>query len=76
MDLDLTADHVDALEERTEGWGAGLQLAALSLRDVTEPAKLVRDDTSATHDRDRSVPWPGCIACAPATCRWASDSHA
>ena len=32
MGLDLTADEVVALEERTEGWVAGLQLAALSLR--------------------------------------------
>ncbi len=32
MGLDLDAADVDALEERTEGWIAGLQLAALSLR--------------------------------------------
>ncbi|HEX8508840.1 MAG TPA: AAA family ATPase, partial [Propionibacteriaceae bacterium] len=34
MGLDLTTTDVDALEERTEGWIAGLQLAALSLRDI------------------------------------------
>jgi LuxR family maltose regulon positive regulatory protein len=34
MGLDLTAAHVDALDERTEGWIAGLQLAALSLRGL------------------------------------------
>ena len=34
MGLDLTAAAVAALEERTEGWVAGLQLAALSLRDL------------------------------------------
>jgi LuxR family maltose regulon positive regulatory protein len=34
MGLDLTAANVDALEERTEGWIAGLQLAALSLRGI------------------------------------------
>lgn len=39
MGLDLQPDHVAALERRTEGWAAGLQLAALSLRD--------RDDASA-----------------------------
>ena len=32
MGLDLSAADVDALEDRTEGWVAGLQLAALSLR--------------------------------------------
>jgi LuxR family maltose regulon positive regulatory protein len=34
MGLDLTAADVDALDERTEGWIAGLQLAALSLRGL------------------------------------------
>ena len=33
MGLHLTADDVDALEARTEGWIAALQLAALSLKD-------------------------------------------
>jgi LuxR family maltose regulon positive regulatory protein len=32
MGLELTADQVEALERRTEGWIAGLQLAALSLQ--------------------------------------------
>ena len=32
MGLDLTADDVAALETRTEGWIAGLQLAALSMQ--------------------------------------------
>jgi LuxR family maltose regulon positive regulatory protein len=38
MGLDLTAENVDALEARTEGWIAALQLAALSMQgreDVT-----------------------------------------
>jgi LuxR family maltose regulon positive regulatory protein len=34
MGLDLDAADVEALEERTEGWIAGLQLAALSLRAI------------------------------------------
>src|SRR5215210_583749 len=38
MGLDLTAADVDALEARTEGWIAALQLAALSMEG--------RDDTS------------------------------
>jgi LuxR family maltose regulon positive regulatory protein len=36
MGLELTAADVDALEERTEGWIAGLQLAALTLRDIAD----------------------------------------
>lgn len=36
MALDLEPSDVEALEERTEGWIAGLQLAALSLRGLTE----------------------------------------
>jgi LuxR family maltose regulon positive regulatory protein len=32
MGLDLAAEDIEALETRTEGWIAGLQLAALSLR--------------------------------------------
>lgn len=39
MDLNLSTDEVAALETRTEGWIAGLQLAALSMQrqqDVTE----------------------------------------
>lgn len=38
MDIELTAEHISALEARTEGWIAALQLAALSLQgrdDVT-----------------------------------------
>jgi LuxR family transcriptional regulator, maltose regulon positive regulatory protein len=36
MGLELTAADVDKLEDRTEGWIAGLQLAALSLRGVAD----------------------------------------
>ena len=32
MGLDLSGEHIAALEERTEGWIAGLQPAALSMR--------------------------------------------
>jgi LuxR family maltose regulon positive regulatory protein len=40
MGLALTADDVAALEERTEGWIAGLQLAALALhRTVSQPGR-------------------------------------
>ena len=39
MGLDLTERDVEALESRTEGWVAGLQLAALSLRNATTRAE-------------------------------------
>jgi LuxR family maltose regulon positive regulatory protein len=35
MDLDLTSEQVAALESRTEGWIAGLQLAALALQGAS-----------------------------------------
>lgn len=47
MGLDLAAEHVAALERRTEGWAAGLQLAALYARNRTtagaDPATAVAD---------------------------------
>ena len=42
MGLNLSPDHVTALETRTEGWAAGLQLAALSLRSQEDPAPVRR----------------------------------
>ena len=41
MGLDLADSDVQALEERTEGWIAGLQLAALSLRGLAEHGEVV-----------------------------------
>jgi ATP/maltotriose-dependent transcriptional regulator MalT len=41
VDADLPADAVAALAARTEGWAAGLQLAALSLRGQADPAGFV-----------------------------------
>ena len=41
MGLDLADSDVQALEERTEGWIAGLQLAALSLRGLAEHRAIV-----------------------------------
>ena len=41
MGLSLTADEVAALEARTEGWVAGLQLAALAMRDRTDHAGFI-----------------------------------
>jgi LuxR family maltose regulon positive regulatory protein len=39
--LDLPAESVAALQDRTEGWAAGVQLAALSLRGHADPARFV-----------------------------------
>jgi LuxR family maltose regulon positive regulatory protein len=39
--VDLGAAEVDALVQRTEGWPAGLYLAALSLRDQADPSAAV-----------------------------------
>ena len=38
--MPLAAEIVQALDERAEGWIAGLRLAALSLQDGTDPAAL------------------------------------
>ena len=54
MRLELTAADVDALEDRTEGWIAGLQLAALSLRSITDRTKIA-DFISAFTGSNRFV---------------------
>jgi LuxR family maltose regulon positive regulatory protein len=41
MGLPLSAEQVAALQERTEGWIAGLQLAALSLQDREDVAGFI-----------------------------------
>ncbi|MDX1378321.1 MAG: hypothetical protein R3307_05690, partial [Anaerolineales bacterium] len=41
MQLDITEDTVNALEMRTEGWAVGLQLAALALRNLSDPQDFV-----------------------------------
>ncbi|MEM7535105.1 MAG: LuxR C-terminal-related transcriptional regulator, partial [Chloroflexota bacterium] len=42
MSLTLTADDVEALDARTEGWIAGLQLAALSIRGRADVSAFIR----------------------------------
>lgn len=42
MGLTLTGNDIAALEERTEGWVAGLQLAAISIQDTVDPARLIQ----------------------------------
>ena len=41
MGLDLAPDQSGVLDARTEGWAAGLQLAALSLRGQADPAAFI-----------------------------------
>jgi LuxR family maltose regulon positive regulatory protein len=47
--LDLSADDVTALEARTEGWIAGLQLAALSLQGRPDKASFIESFTGTHH---------------------------
>ncbi len=42
MGLHLDARSVAMLEERTEGWVAGLQMAALSMRDHEDAARFIK----------------------------------
>src|ERR671914_935160 len=42
MGLDLSAEDIAALETRTEGWIAGLQLAALSMRGREDVPRFIR----------------------------------
>jgi LuxR family maltose regulon positive regulatory protein len=51
FEVDLPADDVDALAQRTEGWAAGVQLAALNLRSVDDPGSFLRRFTG----NDRNV---------------------
>jgi LuxR family maltose regulon positive regulatory protein len=47
MGLDLSAEDVTALESRTEGWIAGLQLAALSIRGRPDAASFIQTFTGS-----------------------------
>jgi LuxR family maltose regulon positive regulatory protein len=49
MGLDLTLQQVTALEKRTEGWIAGLQLAALSMQGLEDVAGFVTAFTGSNH---------------------------
>nr|ALV86488.1 LuxR family transcriptional regulator [uncultured bacterium 20] len=55
MGLDLTADAVGQLEERTEGWVAGLQMAALSLRKSPQSTGGVAHTIAAFGGQHRYV---------------------
>ncbi len=47
MGLDLSEEEIAALETRTEGWIAGLQLAALSMRGHKDAAGFIRSFTGS-----------------------------
>ncbi|MDQ5826076.1 MAG: LuxR C-terminal-related transcriptional regulator [Chloroflexota bacterium] len=49
MGLDLSAEDVTALETRTEGWIAGLQLAAISLQGHQAPTSFIKSFTGSHH---------------------------
>ena len=47
MGLDLSAEDIEALETRTEGWIAGLQMAAISLQGLPDAAGFIRSFTGS-----------------------------
>jgi LuxR family maltose regulon positive regulatory protein len=49
MGLDLSTEDIAALEIRTEGWIAGLQLAALSMQGHQDAASFIRSFTGSHH---------------------------
>jgi LuxR family transcriptional regulator, maltose regulon positive regulatory protein len=40
--VEVTAAELEVLHQRSEGWAAALQMVALSLRGVTDPARVAR----------------------------------
>ena len=49
MGLNLPAEAIAALEARTEGWIAGMQLAALSMQGQPDTAGFIRSFTGSHH---------------------------
>jgi len=49
MGLNLSAENIAALEARTEGWIAGLQLAALSMQGRSDAASFIQSFTGSHH---------------------------
>ena len=49
MSLNLSAEDIAALETRTEGWIAGLQLAALSMQGHQDTANFIKSFTGSHH---------------------------
>ena len=49
MGLNLSAEDIAALETRTEGWIAGLQLAALSMQGQQDATSFIKSFTGSHH---------------------------
>jgi len=49
MGLDLSAEDIEALDTRTEGWIAGLQLAAISLQGHQDATSFIKSFTGSHH---------------------------
>jgi LuxR family maltose regulon positive regulatory protein len=49
MDLNLSAEEIGSLETRTEGWIAGLQMAALSMQGRADTATFIHAFTGSHH---------------------------
>src|SRR5215216_2444913 len=49
MGLNLSAADIASLEDRTEGWIAGLQLAALSMQGSKDTANFIKSFTGSHH---------------------------
>ena len=49
MGLSLSAEDIAALENRTEGWIAGLQLAAISMQGDKDTASFIKSFTGSHH---------------------------
>jgi LuxR family maltose regulon positive regulatory protein len=49
MGLGLSAEDITALEKRTEGWIAGLQLAALALQDQPDATSFIASFSGSHH---------------------------
>ena len=49
MGLSLSLDEIGALDTRTEGWVAGLQLAALSMQGRADTARFIASFTGSHH---------------------------
>src|ERR671911_107112 len=49
MGLSLSKEDIAALETRTEGWIAGLQLAALSMRGLADATSFIKSFTGTHH---------------------------
>ena len=49
MDLNLTMEDILSLETRTEGWVAGLQLAAISMKGNSDVSRFIREFAGDHH---------------------------